>query len=264
MSAPGIHVRHCHGLAEYERCVEIQLDVWGGDPVDVVPLPVFVITAEEIGGQVLGAFDGERMIGFTLALPGLHGLKPHLHSHMTAVLEPYRDRGVGRKLKFFQREDAIARGIGLVEWTFDPLELRNAHFNIVRLGVIVRRFLPNHYGVTSSPLHGGLPTDRLLAEWWLESPHVRSCVEAAGAPTRPAMPAGSGRTGPHVQRIFVSGEIGAVKQRDPAAAEEIQTRIRSEFEARFRQGLAVTGLEKVSDGANYILEPYASAENLSA
>ena len=119
------------------------------------------------------------MVGFTLALAGVHEGRPFLHSHMTAVLESFRDRGVGRKLKLFQRDDALARGFQLVEWTFDPLELKNAHFNFMRLGAIARRFIPNCYGVTESPLHAGMPTDRLVAEWWLDSPRVNSLLSAA-------------------------------------------------------------------------------------
>ena len=92
---------------------------------------------------------------------------------MTAVLEGFRDRGVGRQLKLFQRQDALRRGIELIEWTFDPLEMRNAHFNLMRLGAVARRYIPDYYGVTESPLHGGLPTDRLVAEWWVASERVR-------------------------------------------------------------------------------------------
>src|SRR5580658_7152151 len=118
------------------------------------------VVANEIGGQILGAFDSCRLVGFTMALVGWHGsAQPFLHSHMTAVLGEYRNRGVGRQLKLFQREDALSRSIHLIEWTFDPLDLRNAHFNLVRLGAIVRRLIPNLYGITDSPLHHQMPTD---------------------------------------------------------------------------------------------------------
>ena len=116
------------------------------------------------------------MVGFTLALVGTRAAKPFLHSHMTAVLPEFQNQGVGRRLKLFQRHDALKRGIRLVEWTFDPLELKNAHFNFVRLGAIARRFIPNCYGVTESPLHAGLPTDRLVAEWWIDSDRVKNIL----------------------------------------------------------------------------------------
>ena len=92
---------------------------------------------------------------------------------MVGVLAEYRDRGVGRLLKLAQREDALARQINRIEWTFDPLQLKNASFNIARLGAIVRHYIPNLYGRTSSPLHAGLPTDRLVAEWWVRSSRVK-------------------------------------------------------------------------------------------
>ena len=163
-----ISVRHCHGIEEFKVCFDLQQSTWGKSDIDI-PVPMFAVAAET-GGQVLGAFDGDRMVGFTLAIAGWRDGHAFLHSHMTAVLEDYRDRGIGRCLKLFQRDDALARGIGLVEWTFDPLEVKNAYFNLMRLGAIARRYLPNVYGVTSSPLHGGIPTDRLVAEWWLASP----------------------------------------------------------------------------------------------
>ncbi len=170
---PDIQIRHCSGLAEYEECVRIQRVTWGDDLI--VPSGLSRI-AQRTGGQVLGAFDGDRMVGFTLAFAGTRSGEPFLHSHQTAVLPEYRDAGVGRRLKLFQRQDALKRGIKLVEWTFDPLELKNAYFNLVRLGAIARVLIPNCYGITGSALHAGLPTDRLVAEWWLDSVRVKSIL----------------------------------------------------------------------------------------
>src|SRR5208283_5546284 len=131
--SPAIEVRHCAKLAEFEECLRLEHAVWGHGEDIAVPVPIFAV-AHHTGGQVLGAFDGPKMVGFTLALLGTRAKKAFLHSHMTAVLPEYRDQRIGRKLKLFQRDDALARGIDLVEWTFDPLELKNAHFNLVRLG----------------------------------------------------------------------------------------------------------------------------------
>src|SRR5205807_6359307 len=127
-------------------------------------------------GQVIGAFDGDLVIGFAMAFPGYKAGRPYLHSHMLAVLPEYRNAGLGRRLKLAQRQEALSRGFDLMEWTFDPLEIKNAHLNIVRLGAIARRYQPDFYGPSSSPLQGGLPTDRLYAEWWLRSPRVRSVL----------------------------------------------------------------------------------------
>src|SRR5436853_1731757 len=171
-----IQIRKCKTLEEFHGCVELQRQIWGEADLEVEPVTMFVVAAHT-GGQVLGAFDGGRMIGYTLAVVGLHDGVPYLHSHMTGVLSGYRGRGVGRRLKLFQRDEALSRGIRLIQWTFDPLELRNAHFNLNRLGAICREYHPNLYGVTSSPLHRGLETDRLLVEWQLDSARVVAAIE---------------------------------------------------------------------------------------
>src|SRR5580700_2072884 len=164
-------VRKCAALQEFHACVALQREIWGESDLEVEPVTGFVV-ASETGGQVLGAFDDARLVGYTLALVGFRDGVIYLHSHHTGVHQDYRDRGVGRMLKLFQREEALGRGIRFIQWTFDPLELRNAHFNLNRLGAICRQYKPNLYGVTTSPLHRGLATDRLLAEWQLDSPRV--------------------------------------------------------------------------------------------
>ncbi len=130
------------------------------------------VVARAVGGQIFGAWDGEQLAGYALAIPGVRDGRPYLHSHMLAVSPEYRNRGIGMQLKLAQREDALARGIDLMEWTFDPLQMKNAYFNIEKLGAIVRRYTPDFYGPSTSPLHGSLPTDRLHAEWWLKSKRV--------------------------------------------------------------------------------------------
>ncbi len=124
---------------ELEACVALQKEVWNFDDVDLIPLRLFVV-ATKIGGQVIGAFDGDELIGFAMSIPGTRGGNPYLHSHMLAVRESFRNTGLGRKLKLAQRDDALGRGIRLIEWTFDPLEIRNAWLNIERLGAIARRY----------------------------------------------------------------------------------------------------------------------------
>ena len=239
-----IAIRHCHGLPEFKECFELQRSVWGKTELDV-PLPLFVVAAET-GGQVLGAFDRGVMIGFTLAIAGFRDGRSFLHSHMTAVLENYRDRGIGRRLKLFQREDALQRGIHLVEWTFDPLEVKNAYLNFMRLGAIARRYLPNCYGVTGSPLHGGMPTDRLIAEWWLDSPRVNNLLNGA-APSAPQ---------PAVDRaeVLIPAEMPRLRHENPAEALRIQTETRENFQRWLAKGYAATAIEIDSEGGRYILE----------
>jgi predicted GNAT superfamily acetyltransferase len=237
-----IAIRHCHGLDEFKECFELQRSVWGKTELDV-PLPLFVVAAET-GGQVLGAFDGERMIGFTLAIAGFRDGRVFLHSHMTAVLENYRDRGIGRGLKLFQREDALQREIKLVEWTFDPLETKNAYLNFMRLGAIARRYLPNCYGLTTSPLHGGMPTDRLIAEWWLDSPRVNNLLSAS-------TPAQAQGTIGHAETIPVEMPRGHEKL--PKAL-RIKSEVRGEFQNLLAKGYAATGIKINSEGGRYLLE----------
>src|SRR2546423_13826723 len=161
---------------EFKTAVDLQRTIWGFADLELLPVRLFVV-ATKIGGQALGAFDGDRMIGFCLAIPGLKpGAKGYLHSHMLGVLPEYNNRGAGRLLKLAQREDALERHIDLIEWTFDPLELKNAYFNIEKLGAVVRRYVLNQYGTTTSHLHGGLPTDRCVAEWWSASPRAKAII----------------------------------------------------------------------------------------
>lgn len=247
--ASSVRVRHCRTLEDFEACMVLEREVWASADLDVVPLPIFVVAAHT-GGQILGAYDGERMVGFTLALAGCREGRVYLHSHMTAVTAEYRDRGVGRQLKLFQREEALSRGIDLVEWTFDPLELKNAYFNLERLGAIARQYLPNVYGITTSPLHVNLPTDRLVAEWWLKSPRAVRC--AAGEAAEPK------RTTGEQVRISVPANIGELKRSRPDEAARIQGQVREQFLHWFGRGYAATGIEIEGEKGDYLLEPSAA------
>jgi len=240
----GIEIRLCSAFSEYEECERLQAIVWGEDLV--ISASIFVV-AHHTGGQVIGAFDGKNLVAFTMALAGVRGGEPFLHSHMTAVLAEYRDRGVGRRLKLFQRQDALKRGIVLVEWTFDPLELKNAYFNLVRLGAIARRFIPNCYGVTESPLHAGLPTDRLVAEWWLDSARVKNILADNPLPVK----------GP-VARISLPSNLGEIKSGDRESAARVQSTAGEQFQKYFRSGCVATSVETQGATTDYILEPVAA------
>jgi predicted GNAT superfamily acetyltransferase len=232
-----IHIQPLTTLEHFERCVVLQIEVWGYSDGDVIPRRVFVV-AQRIGGQVIGAFEGDTLVGFAMSLPGYRDRKPYLHSHMLAVLPQYRNAGIGRRLKLAQRDDAIARGFDLMEWTFDPLEIRNAHLNIARLGVIVRRYQPDFYGPSSSPLQGGLPTDRLYAEWWLRSGHVAGMLRGEGPPTE------------IIERVTVPHTIYQWKQdaQQRSLARALQSSNREALESAFHRGLAVIGYEVDAQG----------------
>jgi predicted GNAT superfamily acetyltransferase len=253
-AAPQIAIRHCTTVSEYDECVLVEHAVWG--PEIAVPNGMFIV-AHHTGGQVFAAYDGPNMIGFTLAVVGVRKFAPHsgqttaagsytpfLHSHLTAVLNDYRNHGVGRRLKLFQREDALNRGFPLVEWTFDPLEIKNGYFNIARLGVVVRRYIPNCYGITASPLHSGIPTDRFVPEWWLDSERVRCIVDGRPLPQ-----------GKIAGRICLPGNMSKIKTDDPDAAIRIQSDFRAQCEQAFAAGLVVTGVDVRDHSVDYLLQP---------
>jgi len=234
LSAASIELRRCHGIDEFRACVALQKEVWNFTDAELVPLRMFVV-ADKVGGQVLGAFEVDVMVGFALSVPGTRRGHIYLHSHMLAVRKEYRNGGLGRRLKLLQREDALARGIELIEWTFDPLEIKNAYLNIEKLGAIARRYNINQYGITSSPLQGGLPSDRLISEWWLKSKRVETLL-------------GTGKN-PPVQvesSISLPAQIydwkAAAETR--AKAQQVQERNREEFLRAFSHGLAVLGYER--------------------
>jgi len=249
MSPDPILIRPCEGFEEFSACVQLQVEVWGYGDRDVVPRRVFIVS-KQIGGQVMGAFDtslpgaspegaAENLVGFAMSLPGITQGRPYLHSHMLAVNPEYRNRGIGRRLKLFQREEALRRGIRRMEWTFDPLEIKNSFLNVAKLGAIVRRYAVNFYGVSSSRLHGQVPTDRLYAEWWLDSDWVSSTL------------GGKPKTAPAVeQEISVPHQIAQWRHspEDQERVLDIQTRNREHFQQAFAQQLAVVGFRIDAEG----------------
>jgi len=242
-----IEIRPLTEREDLKTVVRLQRQIWGFEDVDLIPLRLFVV-ATKIGGQVFGAFDGREMVGFCMAIPGLKpGGKTYLHSHMLGVLPDYRNSGVGRMLKLTQRDDALRRGIQLIEWTFDPLEIKNAFFNMERLGAIVRRYVPNQYGTTSSPLHGGLPTDRCIAEWWIASPRVKTIID--GQPFERAKVE---------MRVAIPVDIAEIRANDRARAAEIQKAVSDQFRAAFDRGLAVIGFEKSEEAGTYLFGVWES------
>jgi predicted GNAT superfamily acetyltransferase len=238
VSAPAILVRKCQTLEEMRACVDLQKEVWGLSDIELVPLRMFVV-ADKIGGQVIGAFTNDQLIGFALAIPAVRNRHSFLYSQMLAVRQQYRNFGVGRRLKLFQRDEALGRGFELMEWTFDPLEIKNAYLNIEKLGAIVRRYNVNQYGITSSPLQGGLPSDRLVAEWWLKSKRVENLLK--------------GRAKAHFENkkaIAVPAQIYEWKSKPETRnrAQQVQDRNRTEFLEAFAKGLTVLGYERDQQG----------------
>ncbi len=215
-------IRVLTDLESMHDTLAVQEAAWGFSDIEKVPSRLMLVSVKA-GGLVLGCYDGDRLIGFSYSICGR---KPdgevYLHSHMTALLPEYQGKGIGYELKMRQREEALDLGYKLIEWTFDPLEARNAHFNIAKLGVICRRYEPNLYGITTSRLHGGLPTDRLVAEWRLDQRRFEGAIES---------------------EIEVPAERSA----------KIQLELRERFTESFARGLAVVGYRREGASGTYLL-----------
>jgi predicted GNAT superfamily acetyltransferase len=243
-----IEIRQLFKMDEFADVLRLQQEIWGFSDVELLPLR-FLVVVSKVGGHVFGAYDvalqHAPMVGFCFAIPGVKaGAKPYLHSHMLGVLPDYHNAGIGRRLKLRQREEALSRGIQLIEWTFDPLELKNAFLNIEKLGAIVRRYSENQYGVTQSHLHGGLPTDRCIAEWWIDSPRVAATLAGEKLEHHPAA------------SIGYPADMASIRKSDPSRAREIQATNAAKFLDAFGRGLAVTGFARNNTDGTYLLEPW--------
>jgi predicted GNAT superfamily acetyltransferase len=234
MKEVDVQIRRAHGLEDYQRVVELEKEVWNfTDTADLTAVPILMI-ANEFGGLVLVAEESSgRLIGFSMANLGwTREKKLFWWSHMTAVARQYQSRGVGFRLKLRQREEALASGIDEIQWTFDPLQSLNAHFNLHKLGVIVRRYEENVYGYSSSALHQGLPTDRLVAEWHLNSDRVRAADE------NPIL-------------LEIPENINELRRTDLVAAKAWQDRVRAACQDYFQRGYVITDFI----GGRYVLKP---------
>ena len=176
-----IQIRDLTSIDEFRQVIDLERAIWGyTDQGDLVTVPVFIFTVHR-GATLIGAFDASgRMVGFAYAVVGMKGGRPMQWSHMTGVLPEFRG-GLGFKLKLAQRDRALAQGYDLIEWTFDPMQAMNAHFNFAKLGCVSDEYAVNFYGESTSTLHRGTPTDRLVASWRIAEPHVVRRLEQPAA-----------------------------------------------------------------------------------
>ena len=278
-------IRELTTIEECRQVAALEMEVWGyTDAEDVVPPPVLIVSAKR-GGILLGAFDeAGGMKGFVYSIPALKDGKLTQWSHMLGVTRDARDAGLGLRLKLAQRERSLQMGIDLVEWTYDPLQALNAHLNFTKLGVVVEEYEENIYGVSSSPLHSGSPTDRFVAEWRLNAPHVVRRIEGTGAPlvrdasvasaplvnpSRPSRQAGRWLApGPadlslDARRLLVEIPVGVAELQldDPALALEWRLAIRAIFQHYFARHYRVVDffLSRQSGRGQYLMERGASA-----
>jgi predicted GNAT superfamily acetyltransferase len=252
-----ISIRAVETVEEFRACEDLQRRVWAmPDNLEVVPLHLLV-EVQRSGGLLLGAFDGEELVGLVFGFPGLTAAGKLKHcSHMMGVAPGYQDFGIGYQLKLAQRERALRDGFDLVTWTYDPLETRNAYLNIHKLGALCRTYIRDYYGPLSDGLNVGLPSDRFQVEWWITSERVvqrlagKSSNQVSGpafqvnATTRSA----EGLLAPgalildvdaSLIQVEIPGDYQAVKAADPGLALAWRLAARQVFEVYLRAGYTV-------------------------
>ena len=252
-------IRECTSLAELDHCVRLQREVFGLPDLEVSPQR-HLIVSRHAGGWTLGAFvpgesqQPERLVGFVHHLAAVSGNEIFGYSHMMAVAVDYQNKGVGARLKWNQRERAISEGRSRIKWTWDPMQARNAHFNLNRLGVTVSSYAENFYGTDYSANPAikrdssrGIDSDRLFAEWQLRSPRVNALAVAGAQPDQ------LGISGAPAIGIVIPPDWTGLVRNDPALALTEQLRVRSEFQKAFAGGLVAAGFERSSTEPRYLL-----------
>jgi predicted GNAT superfamily acetyltransferase len=275
-------VRPARDRRDYEACVRLQREVWGLSDLEITSVLQLVATVHA-GGLLLVAHSPEdEVLGFCYAFAALRGGEGHLHSDLLAVGEAARGLGVGLRLKWAQREEALRRGLRLVTWTFDPMRARNARLNLHHLGAVAREILPDFYGTTSSALHHGLATDRLLVRWELDHPRVarraqgegESPLEVAALPVLNDFGWSHGLPVPKTPRLDAEGKTllldipadwDAVCAAGAGLAQEWQQAVRSAFEAAFARGYSAEGFVSTAEPtprAAYVLRQQEPGSSL--
>jgi predicted GNAT superfamily acetyltransferase len=231
-----LKIRECVTLDELTECVQLQRDVFALPETELSPVRHLIVT-KNAGGFVLGAFDGERLAGFVLSVPAFLREQRAFYSHMTGVRSEYQSHGVGARLKWAQRTRALAEGVKYIKWTFEPVKARNAYFNLEKLGATVSEFQENFYGTdygTAPEVAGqkfGLASDRLFAEWHLESPKVQAL--AAGEQfVEMREPTAT---------VQIMNDWLDLVASDPQKSKAEQLRIREEFKTAFGFGMVCRG-----------------------
>src|SRR5262249_20223101 len=271
----GVQIRELTTLEDCRHVAALERSVWGyTDAEDVVPPPVLLVSIKR-GGILLGAFD-ERgtMKGFVYSIAAVKNGRLTQWSHMLGVTDDARNSGVGLRLKLAQRTRALAMGVDLIEWTFDPLQALNAHLNFAKLGVVVEDYEENIYGDSSSPLHHGSPTDRFVAEWRLTTPNVERRIAARGlvrdaslvpAPAVNRVVTSGGRLTPGEADLSLSdrrllveipGHYGDTLATDPPLAREWRLATRRIFQHYFARGYRAIDFFLADDRSRgqYLLE----------
>jgi predicted GNAT superfamily acetyltransferase len=240
-------IRECTTIEEFDGCVSLQREAFGLPDLELSPRR-HLIVSRQAGGWTLGAFVGERMVGFVHHLAAVRNNEIFGYSHVMAVAKDYQNKGVGARLKWAQRERALNEGRKIIKWTWDPMMARNAHFNLNRLGATVDTYAHNFYGIDydvdrSLVERPRLPSDRLFATWKISSDRVLALATGAAAPM-PGKPAAT---------VAIPSEWSVLVKREPHRAVDEQARVRDEFNKVFSQGLICAGFERGEEYSRYLL-----------
>ena len=238
-------IRPCETVEDFADCVALQKEIWGYPDRDIYPARMF-LNISRTGGHVLGAFtDRGSMAAFVVSVPAWRKEHQYFYSLLLGVLPGHENQGLGRMLKIAQRKAALRAGIEYIEWTFDPMRAKNAYFNIVRLGAVVRRYCPDYYGPILGKLQRKLPSDRLIAEWPLKSDRVRKAL--SGKKPRSAGKSTSAE-------VVIPLDLDSLVSREPVRAREWQASVRTSLQNFFARKLTITGFERTEAEARYLLD----------
>jgi len=243
MSDSGVAIRECSSIEDFQQCIELKRAVWKDDDIGIMPIRLYMIS-KACNAPTIGAFEPSgRLVGFVHTMIALMDRHVVYHSHLAAVLEDLRHKDIGFRMKLAQRQHAMNAGVPLIIWTFDPLQSRNAHLNINKLGAIVRRYEVNYYSEgLSTVFDSKVPTDRIFAEWWVSSPQVESVL----AGNRPYV-------GGQTESVLIPEDINKVRSRSVEEHLKWRTRVREGFQSALAGGLIARGFERADGTSRYLL-----------
>lgn len=245
MSASDVTIRECSSIQDFQQCIELERAVWKDEDIGIMPIRLYLIS-KSCNAPTFGAFDSSgKLVGFVHTMIALMKGRVLYHSHLAAVLEEWRHKDIGLRMKLAQRQHAIDAGVPVIIWTFDPLQSRNAHLNINKLGAIIRRYEVNYYGRGFSTVFDPeVPSDRVVVEWWVRSPHVESVL----AGNRP-------HPGADSNAVVIPEDIGKIRKRSSEEYLEWRLRVREDFQSKLAAGLIARGFEREGGTSRYLLGP---------
>jgi len=245
MPEPAIAIRECTSIEDFQQCLDLERTVWKDDDIGIMPIRLYMIS-KACNAPTIGAFEQSgRLVGFVHTMLAMMDRHVVYHSHLAAVLPDLRHQDIGFRMKLAQRQHAMNAGVPLIIWTFDPLQSRNAHLNISKLGAVIRRYEVNYYSEGLSTIFdAGVPSDRVYAEWWVSSPHVEFVL------------AGNRRyAGKQIESVLIPEDINQVRERSVEEHLDWRLRARKEFQTTLGAGLLVRGFERANGSSRYLLGP---------